>query len=356
MKNFAAMGGCVLRSCIGVAAGLLLFTFDGFAGDPATDWQQVVALDAGPATKPATAQEARELSMAHLNKQEKALRSFLADHPSDPHCFEAKIRLARLLRIRGDFQNSEKARAEGRQLLDSVAKSATPEQRVEVDFARVTTLMQSMRAPTPEQRERLLAATRRFQVDHTDDRRVPALLTEVATLFDSAPKTKEALLVDALRLASDDELKGRINDDLKRLDYLGKELALQFTTLSGKSVDLAQYRGRVVLIVFFAQWSPPSIEAIVKIQKSLVSIPRDRFETLGFSLDGKPEAAADVVRQFKLAWQVGYDGKGWESPTVRSLGINTLPAVWLVDAKGKLRSINALDDTAGLVRQLLDER
>jgi hypothetical protein len=41
---------------------------------------------------------------------------------------------------------------------------------------------------------------------------------------------------------------------------------------------------------------------------------------------------------------------------VRSLGINALPTVWLLDKQGKLRSLNALEGTTDQVRQLLNEK
>ena len=50
------------------------------------------------------------------------------------------------------------------------------------------------------------------------------------------------------------------------------------------------------------------------------------------------------------------DGKGWESPVVRDLGINGLPTVWLLDGKGRLRSLNALEGAAGKARQLFTDR
>ena len=53
-----------------------------------------------------------------------------------------------------------------------------------------------------------------------------------------------------------------------------------------------------------------------------------------------------------LTWPVAFDGKGWESPLVRGLGINALPTVWLLDARGRLRSLNALENTVAQIRQL----
>ena len=56
-----------------------------------------------------------------------------------------------------------------------------------------------------------------------------------------------------------------------------------------------------------------------------------------------------------MTWPVACDGKGWESPLVRGLGINALPTVWLLDAHGRLRSLNALESAVAQARQLLRE-
>ena len=68
------------------------------------------------------------------------------------------------------------------------------------------------------------------------------------------------------------------------------------------------------------------------------------------------EIAEGLVKSRNINWPVGYDGKGWESPLVRELGINGLPTVWLLDSGGRLRSLNALEGAAGKARQLATDR
>ena len=53
-----------------------------------------------------------------------------------------------------------------------------------------------------------------------------------------------------------------------------------------------------------------------------------------------------------ITWPVAFDGKSWEGELVRSLGINALPTVWLLDKRGRLRVLNASAGTAELLRQL----
>lgn len=345
-----------LRPLPAILAALCLTAAGACAGDVEADWKAITALDAGPQEKPPTEAGARKMIQAHLARQEKALRAFLAAHPEDARAFEARLRLARALQIRGDFENADTVRAEGRRLLDELEKNATPVQRVELDFAKVTRLMRNLRDVTPAQREEVRAAARKFQEAHPADRRVAALLAEVATLFDAQPKVKEALLTDAQPLARDAELQARIADDLKRVRLLGEVVPLSFTSVQGRDIKLADLRGRPVLIVFFAGASRPSVGAIANVQNTLTELPPGSVHVLGVSLDDKREALDAVLKARALTWPVAFDGKSWESPLVRALGINAVPTVWLLDARGRLRSLNALDGTTGQVRALLRER
>lgn len=342
-----------------LAAGLLAAGFPGMnaarAGDAEQDWQALVALDAGPGGQPRNGESAGQMVLAHLARQERALRGFLAAHSQDAHAFEAQLRLARLLQIRADFENSEKPRAEARRLLDQLEKTATPEQRPELDFARVARLMRSLRSISPAQREELLKAARQFQAKYPSDRRVAALLAEVATLFDANPKTKEALLEDAQAVATDAELKERIADDLKRVRLLGEEVPLRFTSVQGQEIKPEDLRGRPTFVIFFADFSPTSTAALVKLQEAVAELPKGSVRLVGVSLDEKRETLLALLKARSVTWPVAFDGQSWQGPLVRDLGINALPTVWLLDARGRLRTLNALDGAAARARQVLRE-
>ena len=339
---------------LGAALGWMAAT--AHAGTADADWKDVTALDAGPQQRAESNTAVRALVVAHLQRQETALRTFLNRHAADSRAFEARMRLARLLQLRGDFEDSPALRAEGRRLLEALARTATPEQRAEVDFAEITLRMREMRQPTEARREALLAAVRAFQTAHPADRRLAALLTETATLFDAQPRTKEALLTDAQRLASDEELRSRIADDLRRVRMLGSKISLSFTSVQGRAVRLEELRGAPVLVIFFAGFSPPSTAALAAVQRSLAELPAGSVHVLGISLDPSRNACLALLKARGLAWPVACDEKSWESPVVRGFGINALPTVWLLDREGNLRALNALEDTAAKVRALSPER
>lgn len=322
--------------------------------DPESDWQAIVALDAGPrqrATKPA---QVPAITFEHLRQQERALHSFLSAHSADEHAFEARLRLARLLSLRAELQGKP-APPELARLLDELEKAATPTQRIEVEFTRISHAMRGLRQPAAAPREELLAMVRRFQAAHPDDSRVAALLAEVATLFDLQPQTKEALLRDAQRLTRDDELKARIADDLRRSALLGQTVPLRFKPEGTAGIDLRDYRGKVVLLIFFAGWSEPALEALDALQRAAAELPKGRVQFVGVSLDTKPDRLIALAQEKKITWPIACDGRGWESPLVRPLGINAVPTVWLLDKEGRLRSLNGLEGTVAQVRQLLRE-
>lgn len=326
------------------------------AGDADADWQAIIALDAGPSRRATSPAQVQPLALEHLARQERALRAFLAAHGSDARSFEARLRLVRLLSLRADIKDGASVPREVPQLLAELERVATPEQRKEVEFARISHTMRTLRTPTTAQRDALLAAARAFQTAHPDDARLASLLTEVATLFDLQPKTRQALLLDAKPLAQDAELKTRIADDLRRIELLGQPVTLRFKPAGGGGFDVADYRGKLVLLVFFAGWSQPALEALDTIQRAAANFPKGSVQILGVSLDTKRERLVAIAEQKRITWPVACDGKGWESALVRPLGINALPTVWLLDREGKLRSLNALEGTAAQVRQLLGEQ
>jgi len=339
------------------AAWMLLAAVDfAHAGTAEEDWQAVVALDAGPGEQPKSAEAAGAMVVTFAARQEKALRTFLAAHPEDAHVFEAKIRLSRVLQIRAAFEQSEKLRTEAARLLESLEKTATPEQRPELEFAKIARMMRALHRSDPAQCQALLEAARRFQSDYANDRRVAALLTEVSTLFDNQPRTKESLLEDALAVAKEGDLKARITDDLKRVRMLGQVVTLSFTSVQGQEVNLDSFAGHPVFVIFFGQFSTQSMSAVDKLQAELAQLPAGAVSVVGVNLDIERETLLQTLKTHRLVWPVAFDGKGWESPLVRGFGINLVPTVWLVDGHGRLRSLNALEGAAGLARQLMRER
>jgi hypothetical protein len=62
------------------------------------------------------------------------------------------------------------------------------------------------------------------------------------------------------------------------------------------------------------------------------------------------------VAKQKMTWPQYFDGKMWQNKFGQEYGINSIPAMWLVDKKGKLRDMNARPGLAEKVEKLLAEK
>jgi len=338
-----------LLSCI-----LVFHSASLLAGEALDDWAAVTALDAGPGVQPKTAAEAFTQAQAHSAKQEKALRAFLSSHPDDVNVFEATLRLARVLDLRAEMK-AEPGSQEVPGLLEKATRMATTDAReTELEFALLSRRMRMWRATRPpmEERRLLLEKTQQFEASHPGDRRIAWLLSEIASLFDVEPATKERLLVRAKKIAKDPGLNAQIADDLRRLAFLGKPVPLRFVSLDGRRVDVKAWQGKVVAIVFFATWSAPSKAALVDLARA-VAAAGAQAELAAVCLDSDRADIEAFLRAKEITCPVAWDGKGWEGPLIQALCINSVPTTWLLDPKGVLRSLDALDDPAGQIQRLV---
>ena len=322
------------------------------------DWQHIVALDAGPTLKFSSREEARQLAIRHLDRQEEALRAFLAAYPGDARTLDARLRLAHLLAVRSDLQSRPAAYEEAMRILNDLETSeTTPKERLsDVVFARLSLHMRRVLEPTPAIRDDLLSQAIDFQKRFPGDHRIAPLLTEIATLYDNDPKQKKELLLEALNNSPDAALSRRINDDLKRIGLLGRPLALEFTSMQGDKIDVQQYHGKVTLIYFFAAWSSPSVVGLGVVKNILAGFTGDEVQPVGISLDVDKAALSAELKNYGINWPVYFDGKGWKDRWFAPLASTPCRRCGSWIRNGNLRTLSGRDETDGLIRSLLRER
>lgn len=319
------------------------------------EWAVIVAMDAGPKKKPTTRDEARALARNHFVTHRAAVESFIAKYPSDSRIFDAKLRRAALLAAEGKMDENPKKVEEAFALFTELEAlpGLTHEQRATAGFQRVSLYLQSQKGSTDRTREAVVLAARGYTTRYPGDRRGPRLLVEVATICDDAPNLKRQLLNEALRLTAEEPLKQRIADDLKRLALLGQPLDLRLSTTAGTPLQLAALRGHVVVVIFWSADSPHSLLWLQNFRAAWEKLPKDKLRVVTVSLDTDRKLLAEKLAELPSSWLTHFDGKGWESPLARSLGINALPTVWILDKKGVLQTLNAQAGYETWIRQLL---
>lgn len=346
---------------------LLLATAVHAATDADRAWAQVESLRQGPGEPPGDApEEIVRMARSHLARQEAALGDFLERFPGDPRRYEAGIELAGVSAALGASLSDRQRLEKSLQRLAAIeqSESAPSKYRADAAFQRITTTMQTVslaEAFRPGEagraRNTILKAARNFASRYPEDRRAARLLAEAATLLDDQPALKRRTLEHASSLARDEGTQRRIADDLKRLGLLGQSPELSFDTLQGGRFSLDAQRGRVVVLIFWAGWSPPSVAWLADFAASAAKLPSSRVTLATVSLDRSKANAEKTLQVLKISdWPTAFDGRGWDGEIVRQLGINALPTVFIFDAEGRLRTLNARDTSQSVLRQLLGEK
>ncbi len=127
-------------------------------------------------------------------------------------------------------------------------------------------------------------------------------------------------------------------------------------TLDGKPLKLSDYRGKVVLLVFWGSWCGPCIASIPE-ERQIAEKFRDRpFAVLGVDCNDKPEAAQKVVAAEKITWPNWHDGNIGDGPIVQKYHIRGYPSSFVIDANGIIRQKDFPDKSmADLISKLIDE-
>ncbi|MFZ9920888.1 MAG: TlpA family protein disulfide reductase [Terrimicrobiaceae bacterium] len=151
------------------------------------------------------------------------------------------------------------------------------------------------------------------------------------------------------------EIKTMIARNAETAKWKSEPLDLKFTAVDGAEVDLAKMRGKVVLLDFWATWCGPCVKEVPNLVKSYDALHAKGFEIVGISLDKDKAKLESFLKENGMAWPQYFDGKGWQNDISSRFGIQSIPAMWLVNKKGMLVSTNARGNLADEVEKLLAE-
>jgi len=145
---------------------------------------------------------------------------------------------------------------------------------------------------------------------------------------------------------------------LKRVKTGAPAIDISTTSFQGKKIQLLKgYKGKVVLLDFWAAWCNPCRLEMPNVMRVYNEFHMKGFEIIGISLDQEKSKFESFIRDNKMEWPQIYDGKYWMSDYAKLYAVNSIPATFLIDKKGIIRFKNVRGDKLReAVQQLLNEK
>ena len=106
--------------------------------------------------------------------------------------------------------------------------------------------------------------------------------------------------------------------------------------VAGKPISIANDKGKVVLVDFWATWCGPCRAELPNVLATYNKYHDKGFEIVGISLDQDQAKLADFTKSMNMPWPQIFDGQGWQNKLAVKYGIESIPATFLLDGEGKI--------------------
>jgi len=149
-----------------------------------------------------------------------------------------------------------------------------------------------------------------------------------------------------------DKIKNNFNKNKAVTDFLVRMAKLRsvqvgqsapafaMNTIDGKSIKLSDFKGKYVLLDFWASWCQPCRLENPNVVRVYNKYKDRKFTVLGVSLDKDPVAWKQAVIQDGLTWTHVSELRDFEGPTVRLYQVEAIPSSFILDPEGKIIAKN----------------
>jgi thiol-disulfide isomerase/thioredoxin len=225
------------------------------------------------------------------------------------------------------------AQTEFKQLFDQIGEKLKAGQRTEAELAPeikgFDSLIAKYAKTNPEEAAMISLMRARLYLEVFDNpAKAIGLLKQIKVDFPTSPVSAnidQAVASLEAKLAADSALAvGAMFPNIAEPD------------LDGKAIDLAAYKGKVVLIDFWATWCGPCVAELPNVIAAYEKYHAKGFEIIGISLDQSKDKLTAFTKEKNMTWRQYFDGLGWQNKVSTKYGIDSIPATFLLDGTGKI--------------------
>jgi peroxiredoxin len=110
--------------------------------------------------------------------------------------------------------------------------------------------------------------------------------------------------------------------------------------IAGKPVSLGQYRGKVLLIDFWATWCGPCVAELPNVQAVYNQYHKQGLEVVGFSQDEDESTLKSFVAQRGMPWRQVFCGSAFGGKVTEAYGVHAIPFMVLIGRDGKIAAVD----------------
>jgi peroxiredoxin len=268
----------------------------GAKATPAEEWRALQARLENESKAVTSAEQAQ----AFLARAEAAFADFAASHAGTEEARKARVGIAEIAAVRGDSSTIAK--------LEAVAAESTADEAGQ-------------------------KALEMLVVQRAEGGDIPAAKAALARL-EAAHKDDPSL----------EPLRSLIAEEEKKPQVGAAAPALSARASDGNDVTLADMKGKVVLIDFWATWCGPCRAELPHVLDVYHRFHEKGLEIIGVSLDEDEQKLKDFVAEKKIPWPQNFDGQGWSNAVAKAWGIHSIPATFVIGRDGVVRTRDVRGD------------